>query len=429
MSGKINLYELLGVSNNVSDDDLRKAYKKAALKYHPDRNPNNKNEANVKFQEINKAFQILSNPEKRRNYDQFGIIDGENNENGMGNMPGGFNPFEMFSNIFSGGGFGYQQNMQNMHNNAKSPDKKITICVSLTDVYKGKVIPLDFNKLICCDNCQGCGANSKDNIKNCKLCNGKGKIVKMIPMGTIVQKCIDCSGTGKIIPQGGHCTKCNGKKTISIARHVDCYVRPGTSNGSHITFKNESDWLPDFIDAGDLVVFINCKNEENIFHREANNLIMKKSITLLEALTKTEFYFKHLDDRIIKISHEDIIKPNQKMQIKGEGMPILQDNLQKGDLIIYFDIIFPSNLEKERSKYLVKILPPLKKQIWDLQFEKIPDEDITYHKLELCKDDPTFNKFNKQENNQKSNQQPQNNLHEEYIDDTGNMGQVECTTQ
>jgi len=443
MSGKQDLYELLGVSKTVSEDDLKKAYKKAALKYHPDRNPNNKDEANAKFQEINKAFQTLNDPEKRKRYDQFGVIDGENNESGAGGMPAGFNPFEMFGNMFGGmPGFGHNQDM---HRNAKSPDKKITINVSLSDVYKGKVIPLDFNKLICCDSCQGCGANSKDSIKNCPLCNGKGKIVKMMQMGPMIQQsiqnCGNCSGTGKVIPPGCHCSKCNGKKAISVKRHVDCYIRPGTVQGSHITFKNESDWMPDFSDSGDLVVFVNCKNEEGIFRREADNLIMKKSITLLESLTKTEFYFKHLDERVIKINHEDIIKPNQKMQIKGEGMPNLQDNLQKGDLIVYFDIIFPSNLEKERAKYLVKILPQPKKQIWDIQLEKTPEEELTHHILELCKDDASFN--------QKQNRQNYKNNQSEEFDEApedvfshfnkggipgmpgmSNMGgPVECATQ
>jgi len=444
MASKQDLYELLGVQKNVSEDDLRRAYKKAALKYHPDRNPNNKEEANTKFQEINKAFQTLSDPDKRKRYDQFGVIDGENNESGVGGgMPAGFNPFEMFGNMFGGGGgipgFG---NQQDMRRNAKSPDKKITINVSLIDVYKGKVIPIDFNKLICCDNCNGCGANSQDSIKSCPLCNGKGKIVKMMQMGPMIQQsiqnCGNCAGTGKVIPPGSNCSKCNGKKAISVKRHVDCYIRPGTVQGSNITFKNESDWVSDFGDVGDLVVFVNCKNEEGIFRREADNLIMKKSITLLESLTKTEFYFKHLDDRVIKIIHEEIIKPNQKMQIKGEGMPNLQDNLQKGDLIVYFDVIFPSNLDKERAKYLVKILPLPKKQIWDIQLEKTPAEDITNYTLELCKDDVSFN--------QKQNRQNyKNNQSEEFDEEPedvfahfnkggmpgmSNMGgPVECATQ
>jgi DnaJ-class molecular chaperone len=433
---KQNLYELLGVLKNATDDEIKKAYKKQALKYHPDRNINNKEEANTKFQEINKAFQTLSDPEKRSRYDQFGVIDGENNE-GVGGMPPGFNPFDIFSNMFGGGmppGFNHPENRRN----TKSPEKKITINISLTDVYIGKVVPIDFTKIICCDKCEGCGANSKDNIKSCNACNGKGKIVRMMQMGPMIQQsiqnCGKCNGKGKVIFPGMQCTKCNGIKGVSIKRRVDCYIRPGTTAGSHITFKNEADWHPDCEDIGDLVIYINCKHEEGMFRREANNLIMKKSITLLEALTKTEFMFKHLDNRVIKISHEAIIKPNQKMLIKGEGIPNIQDNLQKGDLIIYFDIVFPNTLDKERSKYLVKILPAHKKQIWDTQLEQTPENEIITHILQNYNDDIEYN--TKTSN---TNQKYPNIYNDDEEDDiftqfskgtmTGMNNPAECTTQ
>jgi DnaJ family protein A protein 2 len=444
MSSKQDLYELLGVSKNATDEEIKKAYKRQALKYHPDRNLNNKDEANAKFQEINKAFQTLNDPEKRRRYDQFGVIDGENNEGSPGGMPPGFNPFDIFGNMFGGGmppGFNHPE----ARRNTKGPEKKITINISLTDVYVGKVVPVDFVKVICCDKCEGNGANSKDSIKSCNACNGKGKIVRMMQMGPMIQQsiqnCGNCNGQGKVIPQGAQCTKCNGNKGVSIKRHVDCYVRPGTTAGSHITFKNEADWHPECGDVGDLVVYINCKNEEGIFRREADNLIMKKSITLLEALTKTEFMFKHLDNRVIKISHEAIIKPNQKMIIKGEGMPNLQDNLQKGELIIYFDVVFPSTLEKERAKYLVKILPAPKKQIWDTQLEQTPESDITNHTLEYCKDDAEYNNYqNRHHNTTSSHSRYQANVNiSDEEDDVftqfakgtmpGMQNPVECTTQ
>lgn len=401
MSSKQDLYELLGVPKTASDEEIRKAYKRMALKFHPDRNLNNKEEANVKFQEINKAFQTLNDPEKRRRYDQFGVVDGENDEGGPGGMPPGFNPFDIFGNMFGGGmppGFpGNSEARRNM----KSPDKKITINITLTDVYVGKVVPVNFVKVLCCDLCNGSGANSKENIKACNVCNGKGKIIKMMQMGPMIQQsiqnCNNCNGKGKMVAPGCNCSKCNGTKGVSIKRHVDCYIRPGTTPGSQISFKNEADWHPDCNDIGDLIVYVNCKNEEGIFRREADNLIMKKSITLLEALTKTEFMFKHLDGRVIKISHEDIIKPNQKMMIKGEGMPNLQDNLKKGDLIIYFDIVFPTTLDKERAKYLNKILPANKKQIWDTQLEQTPENEITNHKLESCNDEEKY--YNTQRNN------------------------------
>ena len=171
-----------------------------------------------------------------------------------------------------------------------------------------------------------------------------------------IQHCVNCKGKGKMIDPNNYCKKCNGNKTMKIKKHLDCYVRPGSIPGTTITFKSEADWIPDCSDCGDLIISVNCKNEESCFRREGNNLIMKKSISLLEALTKTIFYFKHLDGRVIRIKHNEIIKPNQKMIVEEEGMPSLND-MNNGDLLINFDIVFPDSLEEERSKYLVKILP------------------------------------------------------------------------
>ena len=439
---KEELYTILEIPKTATDDEIKKAYKKAALKHHPDRNPNNP-DATAKFQEVGKAFATLGDPQKRQRYDQFGVIDGENDGPGGGGMPTGFNPFDMFQNMF-GGGFpggafsGMNMNMnqqQTQTRSFKSPDKKITINLTLADVYNGKSVPIDFTKTICCDKCNGCGALSKEHIQTCKTCNGQGKVMKMIQMGPMIQQsiqhCTQCKGLGKMIEQGKHCVKCNGTKTMSIKKHLDCYVRPGSAPGTSITFKNESDWVPDCSDIGDMIVFINSKNEESCFRREGNNLIMKKSITLLEALTNTIFYFKHLDNRVIRIKHTEIIKPNQKMIVKDEGMPNLNSGNDNGDLIIYFDILFPDTLEQDRSKYLVKILPLPKKQIWDLQIESTPDIDITDKTMSDYSDTKAKSQSNHNQSNYSSNDEEIFNEEENPNMSNMNNGrqQVECATQ
>ena len=163
---------------------------------------------------------------------------------------------------------------------------------------------------------------------------------------------------------------------------------------------------------------------------------MKKSISLLEALTQTEIRFKHLDNRVLLVKYDKIIKPGQQMIIKGEGMPNLADNLNKGDLIIHFDVIFPNYIESDRSKYLVKILPAPTKQIWDLQMDAIPDSELSYVEIEpISENTNTYN----QNNNQNINQHRQNDLYEEVdsdLDDkfdkqykNATAGMPECATQ
>ena len=395
MASKIgDLYELLGVSKSASDEELKRAYKKMAIKHHPDRNPNNKEEANTMFQKINKAYHVLSTPEGRSKYDKFGIVEGENDSGmgGGGGMPPGMNPFDMFSNLFGGMGMpgmgmpGMQQQQQGMdptqaRRNAKSPDKKLTINLSLKDLYNGRMIPIDFQRIVKCDKCDGLGAANKEHIKSCGVCGGKGRIVRMQQMGPMihqtVQPCYQCSGGGKSIEKGCECIQCGGKKTVMQNRHVDCYVRPGAAIGSHISFKNESDWVPDFGDSGDLLVYIDAKNDDFGMKREGDNLVMRRSVSLLEALTQTIIYFRHFDDRVIKVLYEDIIRPGATMIIDGEGMPKFNDSISKGNLIIHFEVVFPTHIEKERAKYLTKILPTAKKQIWDIALESTPENDIT----------------------------------------------------
>lgn len=404
---KKDLYEILEIPRGASDEEVKRAYKKAALKYHPDRNLNNQEEANIKFQEANKAFNTLKDPTKRRNYDQFGVIDGEdtasNDSMPGGGMPGGF-PFDLFGNLgnignlFGGMGGGMRGQQQGPQPPSKSPNKNLTINVNLADVFNGKSVPVDFMKNICCDVCNGKGTTRADGIKTCIPCNGQGRIIRMMQMGPIVQQtvhpCNTCNGAGKSIAPGCHCAKCQGKRIISIKRHVDCYIRPGSQPGTTITFKNEADYVPDCSDIGDLIVSVNCPNEMGIFRREADNLIMKKNINLLEALTETCFRFKHLDDRVIEVKWENIIHPGQKLVIRREGMPNMNDNLQRGDLIIIFDVVFPQSLEKDRAKYLVKILPQPRKQIWDMQNDAVPDNEIVHATIETLSEDGKYSTEN-----------------------------------
>lgn len=395
---KKDLYELLEIPKTATDDEIRKAYKKAALKYHPDRNRDNPEAANLKFQEINNAYKTLGNPDKRRNYDKFGVIDGEDTTNGgpgMPGMPGGF-PFDIFGNIgniFGGMGVPPGMGQGQRQQQFKSPDKKITINITLADVYNGKSVPIDFTKNAKCDGCDGKGSNRPDGIKICGNCNGQGRIIRMMQMGPIVQQtvhdCNTCAGVGKSIAPGCKCPKCGGNKTIPMKRHVDCYVRPGATPGTTITFKNEADWVVDCSDIGDLIVSVNVSNEMSVYRREGDNLIMKKSISLLESLTETRFRFKHLDNRVIEVKYDKIIHPGQRMIIKNEGMPNMMDNLQRGHLIIVFDVVFPQSLEKDRAKYLVKILPQPNKQIWDMQNDAIPDDQIITAEMESFNDNPT----------------------------------------
>ena len=375
-------YKILGLDKNADDSDIKKAYRKMALKYHPDRNPNNKEEAEKKFKEIGNAYTVLSDKKKKKQYDTFG----EDGLKGMGEggMGADFNAFNIFQNVFGGGmggmggmgGFGAGFPFGNMGQDnkpdlstQKSPKKNITLNVPLQDLYNGKSINLEFNRKIMCEKCDGLGVKDPSNIISCNMCDGKGKKITVKQLGPMIQQvmsnCNKCSGKGKIIKQNSQCTICKGKKFIADPKTIEYYIRPGTRAGHQDVLAGQSDWVPEYGFPGDLVISINEVNKKGInnlngFRRAGNNLVMEKDISLKEALIGFNFRIVHFDNRIVEILNNNIINFDTKLVVKGEGMPLLND-ADFGDLIIKFNIIFPTKLSTERKKYLDKILVGLPK--------------------------------------------------------------------
>lgn len=367
-------YKILGLDKNATDSDIKKAYRKMALKYHPDRNPNNKEEAEKKFKEIGNAYSVLSDKNKKKQYDTFG----EEGLKGMGEggMGGDFNAFNIFQNVFGGGmggmgGFGAGFPFGNMGQDnkpdlstQKSPKKNITLNVPLQDLYNGKSINLEFNRKIMCEKCDGLGVKDPSDIISCNTCDGKGKKITVKQLGPMIQQvmsdCNKCRGKGKMTKQNSQCNVCNGKKFIGDPKTIDYYIRPGTRAGHKDVLAGQSDWVPEYGFPGDLVISINEVNKKdntnpNGFRRAGNNLVMEKDISLKEALIGFNFRIVHFDNRIVEIQNNNIINFDTKLVVKGEGMPLLNEG-NFGDLIIKFNIIFPTKLSAERKKYLDKIL-------------------------------------------------------------------------
>jgi len=401
-------YKLLGVSKNANEEEIRKAYKKMALKWHPDRNPNNKEEAEEKFKEVGKVYKVLSDPNLRTRYDQFG-------EKGLEGSPEmeGFNPFDLFSgfgNMFGNFGFGMNVRQSQQQNNeprqGKGPSKEFALKIKLEELYSGKSVSISIKKRVKCIDCSGRGYQNDSDFIKCDQCDGKGQMIRIHRMGPIIQQvvqpCQKCQTKCKIIKPGGECRRCNGDKSAVVNKNTDFYIRPGSRHGDKIILHNESDWHPQFTDVGDLVIVINELSAENGMKREGENLILKMDISLVDALCGFVNVIKHLDDRYIKIKSDYIIKPEQIMRIKGEGMPNKDVDLTYGDLIINFHIIFPDSISDERKKYIQKLLPKSKKQIWDLSPEDYPDAELKtmeyYDKTEYFNSNNSNNRDDDNEN-------------------------------
>ena len=345
-------YDILGVDRSASEDDIKKSYKKLAMKHHPDRNPKNREEAEKKFKEISHAYNVLTDSRKKTMYDQFG----EEGLQGAGGMPPNFNPFSMFEDMFGNsgdmpGGFHFNMNgmngMNGMHNMNKQNQtnqeiKKIK--VSLKDLYKGKKMNFNITRTVL-------NPEKKHLIKPCSHCNGSGIEVKVHQLGRIIQqrqtKCSHCNGSGKKIPKG--CLE-NVKEKIQIN------IEKGMCNGEQIILKNKGNFNINTMTNNDLV-FVIIEEEHPNFKRIDNNIMFGLDINLIDALTGFSFIFKHLDDSEILISSDTIIQNEEIKVIKNKGLPYNNNEDVFGDLIIKFNVIFPEKINMEQHDLLKSILP------------------------------------------------------------------------
>lgn len=359
-------YTILGLQKTATDNEIKKAYRKLAMKYHPDKNPDNK-EAEEKFKEVSEAYSVLSDAEKRKIYDKYGK-EGLNQQGGMN-----FNPSDIFKHFFGGGfgsndsddddfngfsGFGGFGNFfgSSFRNNSQPKKQKgrdivVALKVELKDLYTGKIFKRKVTHERLCKTCEGTG--SKDKIKPtiCNECNGRGIKMTVHRQGfaQIMQQspCNNCGGIGKYSQIINKCLKCKGNKTIPEEKILEIKIKPGTEENERIVFKGEADEHPDII-PGDIIFVIQVINN-NGYIRNGRNLYYKQKITLEQALCGTTFTIKTLDNRYLECYTDEIIKPNQKMKINDEGFKIKDTNL-KGDLIIEFEIEFPNKNEIDKIK-------------------------------------------------------------------------------
>jgi len=357
-----DFYGILGVSKDADDAKIKTAYKKLALKHHPDRNPGKEEEASNQFKEVSRAFEVLSDPQMRSRYDQFG----EEGLEGAGGMGGGMgmDPQDLFSQLFGGGGGGGffgggGGGRRGPQGPRKGKDLVHKLPVSLADLFKGKTSKLALQKHVMCAKCDGKGGK-EGAVRTCSGCNGQGIRLVMRQMGPMIQQmqqtCTDCKGEGEIINAKDKCKTCNGKKVNNERKVLEVHVDKGMKDGQTVTFNGEADQAPNTI-PGDVVIVIEEKPHP-VFRRKGDDLIMEKSIDLLTALAGGKFAVEHLDDRhlVVEILPGEIIKPDALKVIPEQGMPAYRTH-HHGQLIISFKVDFPDSLTPEAMAALEAALP------------------------------------------------------------------------
>ena len=339
-------YDALNVSPSASAEEIKKAYRKLAIKYHPDKNPGNK-EAEDKFKEISEAYAVLSDSNKRHNYDQYG-------KNGIEapDMNSFFNNFDFtsfgFNNPFFNFGF------SNSSHNKKGEPSIIPLNLTLTELYKGINIKRKITHSIICDKCKGKGTKSGKSTK-CENCNGTG-IEKLIqrygPQVMITQRpCNECNGTGQgKIDSNDKCEKCNGKQLMDEIKIIEFKIEPRTMPNKRIVIKdlgNAEIHQNNFTLPGDLIFEIRLKDDDKIDKfklLQSGDLLLEKTITLQQALCNYTTRIKYFD-KSIDVKYCETIQPNEYLKLEKYGFS------ENKSLYIHFDIVLPTRKEFNLKDY------------------------------------------------------------------------------
>lgn len=345
-------YSILGVDRSANADEIKKAYRKLALKYHPDRNHDK--DSNEKFKSINEAYEVLSDPEKRDIYDKYGKDGLEHNGKGGFTNPedifnmffGGNNPFDMF-------GF---NSFNSKNHKQKAEDIIIQTPVTLQDIYCGKKINHSIYIDNICTECHGSGLKKGCVQTNCKTCGGSGKYQQRYGFSIMITTCPNCHGSGKSINDNDKCTKCSGNKYIKTKKDIIITINKGIRDKSHVILKHEGNEIVGGSRGNIIIVFLEQKHKT--FIRKNNDLYITKNISFSESLLGTLVEIKHLDGKKYIINIDKIILNDQSITVKHLGMPIENKN-EFGDLIIKFTVQQPKQFTDKQKDELRKILPKI----------------------------------------------------------------------
>ena len=358
MAEKRDYYEVLGVEKNANADEIKKAYRKAAIKYHPDKNPGDK-EAEEKFKEAAEAYDVLSNDDKRARYDRFGHA-GVGGAAGGGAGFGGFGGggftmddiFEQFGDIF-GGAFGGRSRGRSQRVNRGS-DIRVTVKLTLQEIAEGVTKKLKVNKTIVCDKCGGSGAKDKNAYQTCSTCQGSGYVItvqnSMFGRMQTQSVCPTCGGAGRIITQ--KCDKCGGEGTERGQEIIEVKIPAGVGEGMALTVAGKGNAARRGGQNGDLLVVIEEEYNPQLV-RDGNDLIHNLNITVTTALLGGEVEVPTIDGKArIKIAPGT--HSGKVLRLRGKGLPDV-NGYGRGDIMVVVDITIPDELNREERELVEKL--------------------------------------------------------------------------
>jgi len=350
---KRDYYDVLGVGKNASSEELKSAYRKLAVKYHPDKNPGDKT-AEDKFKEASEAYGILSDKSKKENYDNFGHAAFENGGGGRGGF-GGFGGFSGsdFSDIFEDffgdfGGGGRSSNRRNSNN--RGSDLRYDLTITLEEAYLGKKQNIQFSTSEKCSTCKGNGSKPGHSPDRCSYCGGNGKIRSNQGFFTVQQTCPQCNGNGEEITHP--CNDCDGRGKKQTSKKISVTIPKGVDDGTRIRLAGKGEAGIRGGATGDLYLFINV-NSHDLFKRSAENLFFEFPISIADAALGTTIEIPTIDGGKAKIKIPEGTQNEKQFRLKGKGMPFMRRG-DYGDLYVQVKTEVPIYLNKQQKELLEK---------------------------------------------------------------------------
>ncbi len=346
---KRDYYEVLGVNKSASADQIKSAYRKLAVKFHPDKNKGDKG-AEEKFKEASEAYHVLSNSERKQNYDNFGHAAFENGGGGRGGF-GNFDFSNHFSDIFEdffGEGFGGGRRSRRSSN--RGSDLRYDLSISLEEAFSGKKQDIKFSTSEKCDTCSGSGSKPGHQAGSCSMCGGHGQVRSSQGFFTVQQTCPQCAGAGEEITHP--CVSCNGQGKKQASKRLSVTIPKGVDDGTRIRLSGKGEAGSRGGGSGDLYLFINVHSHE-LFKRSDENLFFECPVSIADAALGTSIEIPTIDGGKAKIKIPAGTQSGKQFRLRGKGMPYMRGN-DFGDLYVQVNTEVPISLNKEQKELLEK---------------------------------------------------------------------------